>query len=382
MTIEWSPQQDAAIRAAQDWLKEKKGAQVFRLFGYAGTGKTTLAKEIAQAVKGDVLYAAFTGKAASVMRGKGCSHASTIHSMIYKLDEESATTGQPKFVLNTESDVRNAELVIIDECSMVDEIIGSDLLSFGTKVLVLGDPAQLPPVKGAGFFTEQEPDAMMTEVHRQARDNPIIRMSMLIREGGRLEVGQYGSSRVITRDLLEQDDVMDADQIIVGLNRTRQSYNRRVRELLGRESQMPEVGDKLVCLRNDKTVGIFNGSLWEAKSVGPCFAPMPKKKRHAAPAILEDRLSLALSSIDEDGREKGVIVRKEFFLGTEADIPWQDKRGTQEFTYGYALTCHKAQGSQFDKIVVFDESAAFREDRTKWLYTAITRSAESLILVK
>ena len=383
MTIEWSPQQDSAIRAAQDWLKEKKGAQVFRLFGYAGTGKTTLAKEIAQAVKGDVLYAAFTGKAASVMRNKGCKGASTIHSLIYKIDEESETTGQPKFVLNTESDVRDAELVIIDECSMVDEIIGTDLLSFGTKVLVIGDPAQLPPVKGAGFFTEQEPDAMMTEVHRQARDNPIIRMSMLIREGGRLEVGEYGSSRVITRDLLKQDDVMDADQIIVGLNRTRQSYNRRVRELLGRESQMPETGDKLVCLRNDKQVGIFNGSLWEAKSVGPCFAPMPKKKRKRGgqPAILEDRLSLALASIDEEGREKGVVVRKEFFLGTEADIPWQDKRGTQEFTYGYTLTCHKSQGSQWDNIVVFDEGGAFREDAKRWRYTAVTRAAEKLLMV-
>ena len=58
---------------------------------------------------------------------------------------------------------------------MVDEDLGRDLLSFGKPVLVLGDPAQLPPVKGGGFFTEAEPDVMLTEVHRQAADNPIIR---------------------------------------------------------------------------------------------------------------------------------------------------------------------------------------------------------------
>ena len=62
---------------------------------------------------------------------------------------------------------------------MVDEDLGQDLLSFGTPVLVLGDPAQLPPVKGGGFFTEAEPDIMLTEVHRQAADNPIVRMSMI-----------------------------------------------------------------------------------------------------------------------------------------------------------------------------------------------------------
>ena len=70
---------------------------------------------------------------------------------------------------------------------MVDEELGRDLLSFGKPVLVLGDPAQLPPVKGGGFFTEAEPDIMLTEVHRQAADNPIIRMSMVVREGGRLD---------------------------------------------------------------------------------------------------------------------------------------------------------------------------------------------------
>ena len=176
--MEWSPQQDAALQAVSLWLK--RGApQVFRLFGYAGSGKTTLARAIAEAQDGEVLFGAFTGKAALVMRTKGCRDARTIHSMIYRTKETDSE--EPLFVLNEESPAAKAELIIIDECSMVDAELGRDLLSFGKPVLVLGDPAQLPPIKGAGFFTEAEPDAMLTEVHRQAADNPIIRLSMTIR---------------------------------------------------------------------------------------------------------------------------------------------------------------------------------------------------------
>src|SRR6188508_3047527 len=85
----FSPEQDAALKAVADWLKIKPGsrAPVFRLFGYAGTGKTTLARHIAEGVDGKVLFAAFTGKAAQVMRNKGCAGASTIHSLIYRARE-------------------------------------------------------------------------------------------------------------------------------------------------------------------------------------------------------------------------------------------------------------------------------------------------------
>src|SRR5919107_1831700 len=105
----------------------------------------------------------------------------------------------PTFELWDDAPASKAALIVIDECSMVDAELGRDLMSFGVPVLVLGDPAQLPPVQGGGFFTEAEPDAMLTEVHRQARDNPIIRLSMAVREGERLALGQYGESRVIAR---------------------------------------------------------------------------------------------------------------------------------------------------------------------------------------
>ncbi len=110
-------------------------------------------------------------------------------------------------MLNRRSAVADAKLVIIDECSMVDEELGKDLLSFGTKVLVLGDPAQLPPIQGGGFFTAAEPDAMLTEVHRQAQDDPIVRMSMDIREGRELEIGRHGESEVVRRSELHPQRV-------------------------------------------------------------------------------------------------------------------------------------------------------------------------------
>ncbi|MBI3275594.1 MAG: AAA family ATPase, partial [Methylocystis sp.] len=196
----WTSEQDRALAAVAAWLTDGE-AQVFRLFGYAGTGKSTLARHVAANVDGDVAFGAFTGKAALVMRSKGCKDARTIHSLIYRATD--TETEEPSFVLNEDSAAARAALIVIDECSMVDAELGRDLLSFGKKVLVLGDPAQLPPIKGGGFFTEAEPDVMLTQVHRQAAGNPIIRLSMTIREGGRLERGVYGASRIIGKDELD-----------------------------------------------------------------------------------------------------------------------------------------------------------------------------------
>src|SRR5579864_3494681 len=204
---EFSPRQDDALGAVATWLKAKPGAngtpQVFRLFGYAGTGKTTLARHLADHADGEVKFAAFTGKAASIMRGKGCHGASTIHGLIYRARESGEEI--PSFDLWDEAPASKAKLIIIDECSMVDAELGRDLLSFDVPVLVLGDPAQLPPIQGGGYFTEAEPDAMLTEVHRQAQDDPIVRLSMDIREGRELEIGQYGETQVVGRDALDPD---------------------------------------------------------------------------------------------------------------------------------------------------------------------------------
>lgn len=359
----WSPQQEGAIKAVQAWLKRDE--QVFYLAGFAGTGKTTLAKTLADEVKGRVLYGAFTGKAALVLQRKGCHDASTIHSMIYRVEEGEGW--EPRFRINHASEVAGAKLVVIDEVSMVGAELAQDLLSFGTKVLVLGDPAQLPPVKDAGFFTARTPDVMLTEVHRQAAENPIIRLSMTVREGGQLERGAYGESRVVSRTEIGPDDVLRADQVLVGMNRTRRAYNDRIRVLRGRDPAQPEPSDKLVCLRNNREKRLLNGGLWSVESI---------EERDEAGVTM-----MVTSEDSVETRPTEVYVLNEFFAGREDGVSWDRRRGTEEFTYGYALTVHKSQGSQWDDVVVFDESSTFREDRAKHLYTAITRAAERVTVV-
>jgi len=364
----FTPHQDAALNAVAAWLKSGPGSrgtpQIFRLFGYAGTGKTTLARHLAEDVDGKVAFAAFTGKAALVMRRKGCAGASTIHSLIYRARESGAET--PSFELWEDAPASKAKLVVIDECSMVDAELGRDLLSFGVPVLVLGDPAQLPPIQGGGFFTDAEPDAMLTEVHRQAADDPIIHMSMAVREGEWLEPGRYGDSAVVRKAALDPERVLGADQVLVGRNATRRSYNARLRERRGFADPLPQADDKLVCLRNNRRKGLFNGGLWTVK------------QRSAARA---SALSLRLQPDEDVGRVVKVSVRPECFTGGIEELDWQQRRRYDEFDYGYVLTVHKAQGSQWDDVVLFDESFAFPDSRARWLYTGITRAARRLTVV-
>jgi ATP-dependent exoDNAse (exonuclease V) alpha subunit len=254
---EFTPHQETALK---DGPGTPGTPQLFRLFGYAGTGKTTLARHLAAHIDGEVKFAAFTGKAALVMRAKGCGGASTIHSLIYRARESGEET--PNFELWDDSPASRASLIVIDECSMVDAELGRDLMSFGVPVLVLGDPAQLPPIAGGGFFTDAEPDAMLTEVHRQAQDDPIVRLSMQVREGQRLIPGEYGRTSVVTKDAFDPQRALQTDQILVGRNNTRRAYNARLRQRRGFDDPLPLAGDKLVCLRNNRKKGLFNGGLW------------------------------------------------------------------------------------------------------------------------
>ena len=375
--MQFSPQQDEALQAVSRWLKAGR-PQLFRLFGYAGTGKTTLARYFAEHVDGDVQFAAFTGKAAQVLRSKGATNARTIHSLIYrpKGEEETAdeitgkTSMTPTFTLNRQSPIAKAKLIIVDECSMVDEALGRDLLSFGVPVLVLGDPGQLPPISGGGFFTEAEPDHLLTEIHRQARDNPIIRLAQDVREGREFMKGDFGAAQVISKDEVTQELVMEADQVLVGTNRTRKRYNQRLRELKGFSAAYPQAGDKLVCLRNDPAKGLLNGSLWKVMS--------------SAKETIKPGINLLVSP-EEDDPERGIAkikLLKAQFDDPDTEIPWATKKRFDDFDFGYALTVHKAQGSQWDNVVLFDESWAFKETRQRWLYTAVTRAAKRLTVVR
>lgn len=351
----------------------------FYLGGYAGTGKSTLAVGVPEALGVSVEYASFTGKAALVMRQKGCRNAGTIHSKMYLPEDEEDENGNPKFSLAAESPFSLAELIVVDEMSMVNEELGRDLLSFGVPVLVLGDPFQLPPPKGAGFFTSNPPDFLLTEVHRQARGNPIIDLSMRLREGKGLMYGTYGASRIMGAAEARGQGV-GADQILVGKNDTRHAYNAAYRRKAGITAKFPQPGEKLVCLRNDKALNLFNGGLWRVVSSYEEHGPESREPSKRVAGV-----SLMLESLDEDNvPPRYVWCPQVFFEGNaeaEQEMMRRFRGEAQYFNFGYVLTVHKAQGSQWPWCHIINESFVARDHRSRWMYTALTRASEKMTLV-
>jgi exodeoxyribonuclease V len=399
--MEWSPQQDAALSKARRWLDDPTAPQVHRLFGFAGTGKSTLAHELNDHVNGEALACAYTGKAASVMARKGLPGATTIHRLIYnptdgskehlnKLKEElrlleevtspsrglllrteavrravqeaEAQSKQPQFLLKEESEVSRAPLVILDECSMVNERMAKDLLSFGVKVLVLGDPAQLPPVKGTGYFIDAEPDSLLTEVHRQAKGNAIIEIATMIRNNRVPSLGDYGEVQVVER--VNAELALGADQVLCGTNARRRSINARHRQLGGHTGPMPNGGERVVCLKNNHDLGLLNGQLFDVMEDVEWFPGDSQFHMRIVP--------------DTGGLELGVPVEASIFIDEDQKPQWGS---AEQFTYGYCLTVHKSQGSQWDNVLLFNDWSRRSDSYFNWLYTGVTRAAERLTLV-
>ena len=333
---------------------------------YIVTHNTSIAKHIVAELGIKVVYAAYTGKAALVMKKNGCEGAQTIHSLIY-IPVVNKQTGEVTFKLNHESAITDVDLIVVDECSMVDEKMGSDLLSFGVPLLVLGDPAQLPPVNGAGYFTNGTPDGFLTEIHRQAADNPIIYLATRVRNGDTLDVGNFGNSKVTNKFL--KNEVYTSDQFICGLNKTRVAMNEKFRKFHGFEGVYPKMGEKLICLRNDYDKGLLNGEMLENR----VDVIEDAKTKHTVKMIVN-------SMDNEDGNDVTVDALKYHFDSKIPEPTWKEKSKKNEITYGYALTCHKTQGSQFPTVFIYDESSYFRDKWTNWLYTAITRASENVII--
>lgn len=397
--MDWSPQQAKALDAIKAWHNDGPD-RPFLLSGYAGTGKSTLARHIAETIGGYVPFVTFTGKAAHVLRKKGCETAETIHRLIYQptmrsrrrlqemedelaeatmnddaravaiiereIQRERDRLDQPAFSLLEESRAQEADVIIVDEYSMIDERLGSDLASFGRPIIALGDPGQLPPVGGRPYFN-QEPDVVLDEVHRQAKDNPIIHLATLARRGEHIPFGEYGLSRVVPWGGVDSDEVQNHNQILVGRNKTRTACNARMREILGHAaSAVPRVGERLVCCRNNHDIGLMNGSTWEVCGVSAVDAA--------------DRIGLTLRDPDlDDGDEKWVEAYTAPFRGIRLPF-WEQDAEIMDF--GYSITVHKSQGSDWPDVLVFDESAVFRQDAPKHLYTAITRASERVTIVK
>lgn len=375
--MKWGPEQDKTLMDVSSWFRQKNKKQIYRIFGYAGTGKTTLAKYFREQISGSVAYAAYTGKAASVMRSKGCENATTIHSLIYT-PEVDKKTGEVSFKYNHNSMLKSCELLIVDECSMVDDDMAEDILSYGVPVLVLGDTEQLPPVNGEGYFTRETPDNMLTEIHRQALENPIIYLSMKARKGEYIKHGGYGDSLVVSK--VNKNEMFAANQIISGKNDTRRFLNKTIRKYKKYEGSLPNVGERLVCLQNkiNKKTGerlYFNGGQYEVVD------------RAQNLNIASVHSNYTVKSCDnEDVVSSAKILNHPFRTSEERvgclEPNWKDKSYTVEFDYGYCVTCHKSQGSQWQTVYVYDESAVFGQHRKKWLYTAITRASENVVICR
>tara|TARA_R110000744_G_scaffold380215_1_gene500222 strand:- start:16027 stop:17214 length:1188 start_codon:yes stop_codon:yes gene_type:complete len=391
-----SPQQQAGLDAASSWYDSASRKPIFRFFGFAGTGKTSIAQQMAKDLGGNVAFACYTGKAAHVLREKGCRGAGTLHSLIYQPQSRSAArlrelqreyiereangdsadilmaiqrsiqieqdnVKRPMFGIKEESALQDADLLVIDEVSMVDAQMGEDLLSFDKPILCLGDPAQLPPVKGGGYFTNHEPDVLLTEIHRQAAGSPILALATAVREGR----GYEGAGDILRPKGQSVEFMSSFDQILVGTNKIRKVVNDRVREFRKFTSPMPQEGDRLICTRNDAETGLLNGSQWMVDSSNW--------------DANEETLSLLITSCD-NGETMRVDAHHDYFLGSEP--AYYEVRSKQCFDYSYAITTHKAQGSQFRSVCIIDESHRFpAHTRKAWKYTAITRASEELTII-
>lgn len=375
-------EQERAVRAATDWFKtDSNSKQVFKLFGHAGTGKTLLAQIIAERVGGEVCFAAFSGKAASVLRNKGCSGAGTLHSKMYIPFQEQDATGKVRtdFIRNLHGELARTSLIVVDECSMVGSRMARDLLGFCKPVLVLGDPFQLPPIgEDVGYFTRGEPNVMLTEVRRQAADNPLVALATAVRQGKLLKAGQYADSQVIRASQLDVRDLVRADQVLVGTTAMRMRLTSRLRSLDGFATESPEIGDKLVCTRNNSGRSLYNGTLWtvtalkrsDDENVFKLRVTSMDEMRGADPRTIS--VNIARSSLAENSKSLAADNTRAFRI---------DERGLDHLAYANALSVHKGQGSQWDRVFLFDERSAFPNYAPQWLYTGITRAAERITIV-
>ncbi|MEI4234784.1 ATP-dependent DNA helicase [Roseovarius sp. D22-M7] len=426
MSVNLTDAQTCAIAAIRDWyLHRTHEQQVFRVFGYAGVGKTTITAMAIEALGlepmtpgglGGVLFAAYTGKAVLVMTRKG-TPAQTIHSLIYRHSEASpeeiarvteelaalerdlprmgvaersfaeAQIAQlklrldhihaPQFVLNPQSDLRDADLLVLDEVSMVGADMAHDLLAFGKPILVLGDPGQLPPVKSTGVFTEAVPDVMLTEVHRQAADSPILRLATMAREGHDIPFGAFDDQVwKMSRHEIGPAQMLQGEQVICGTHAMRRRLNTAMKHAAGFDADYPTgAGEKIICLRNRHDLGLINGM----------FLTLTDVQAHPH----NDRAFRASVQTDDGTCVSGT---QEFWRGEFDDHvrfdpdrhrrEWMACRGLIQSSWGYAITCHKAQGDSFGTVIVFDEGfGRTAEERNRWLYTAITRAERGLLIL-
>lgn len=382
-----SHDQELCLAHLLEWYKKDTSEmQYVTLGGYAGTGKTTLIailrKELHNIHKNlTVGFASYTGKAARVLQNKLKEEKAilkkdtvgTIHSLIYT----PIINAQEEIIGWKTKETIDCDLVIIDEASMVDGMIWEHLRSYQKPIIVVGDHGQLPPIRG-NFNLMQKPDVTLNEIHRQAKLNPIIAISIQARREGKIDTGKY-SGTVIKFDRNDSEtsermtellgNYSNDTLILCGYNTTRKRLNTYIRNSLGFESPYPVSGDRVICLRNNHKAEIYNGML------GTIVNIQKKNNQWYMADIAMDGM---------DGDYSGLISVDQFHADTALNFTQNRKMIMQGdlFDFGYALTVHKAQGSQAKRVILFEERFKKMDDDQwrRWLYTAVTRAEEELYI--
>ena len=393
--MELTKKQEEGLKIALDRYRNNEKYVV--IGGYAGTGKSTLVKFIIEALDVEpskVAYATFTGKAAEVLRKKGNANAMTLHRLLY--DSIPKPGGgfirKPKLQLDY-------NVIVVDEVSMVPKSMIDMLLHHRVYVIFLGDPFQLPQIdKNETHTLLNNPHIFLDEVMRQAAESEIIQLTMKIRNGEKIDFMNGKEVIIAPRASLVTGHLTWADQIICATNASRISLNNQMREILG-YSGLPQDGEKMICLRNywedfseDGSSSLVNGMTGIIKNPFESFRMAPmyvKMKNHKMDIIQGDFISDDGKTFNSVEMDKGMITTGEFSLDwreTYALGKLKNKIGDiipREFTFGYAITCHKSQGSEWDKVLVIEENFPFdKKEHARWLYTAISRSAEKCVLIK
>lgn len=376
--------QEEGLKIAVD--RYKKGYAYTVIAGYAGTGKSTLIPYIVKALnisEDKVVYATLTGKAALVLKNKGCKNAMTLHRLLYipkKLPNSDEVEFVPRDYLEN-----SPKLIVVDEASMVSKEIFDLLLSHKVHIIFLGDTFQLPAISESADILKN-PHIMLTEITRQALDSPIIRLSMDIREYKPLVYGGPKEARVMPREKVSKGLLLGADIVLCGRNITRRSLNEEIRKLKWEDKykDSPVNGDRLICLKNywDKTdildeTPLLNGMLGHISNIKTYETNLLHPKLTATfTNETGDVFDYNKFSIDYQ-----LLTTGEPTVNNNTWKKFYKKEKPLEFDYGYSITTHKAQGSQFNKVLCFVERMGDKESFYRWLYTSVTRSVEKVVLV-
>jgi exodeoxyribonuclease-5 len=374
-------QQKEAVDKAMNWYfirsPEKNS---FVLSGYAGTGKSSTLRFIIESLGLDndsVLFAALTGKAASVLKIKG-HQANTIHRTFYQPIPSSNGGCFFKLKRTIPSGIG---LIVIDEAAMVEQRMLKDILSYNIPVLMMGDCGQLKPIYGGNeFITMENSDVILTKVMRSSDESGILELATMARNGEIIRPGNYGHSRVLDdkRDLLPYDNY---SKVICWKNTTKRALNQMLREDFGYTSVYPIKGEKIVFLNNnynyyidykDMILPIINGLeciILENAKVINSEQIMIKAKPYF---IEEDDIyfEVPCSKRIFDSYSNGIIEDLKTIAFEE-----REKGGmTCLADFAYAITCHSAQGSEYNNVLVMNEMPRYRPEYNNWYYTSITRS--------